>query len=46
MTKLNYEAPELNEVGSFEELTLGGQDGDFTDAVFPSNTPRGELTFS
>ena len=46
MTKTVYEAPTLTEVGTFETLTQGTQNGNFTDAVFPSDTPRGELTFS
>lgn len=46
MTKAVYEAPSIVEVGTFEALTQGTQTGDFTDAVFPVTTPRGELTFS
>ena len=46
MTKAVYEAPAVAEVGTFESLTQGTQTGDFTDAVFPTTTPRGELTFS
>ncbi len=44
--KKTYQKPELNQIGSFEEITLGGVDGDFTDFPFPANTPRGDLTFS
>lgn len=46
MTKAVYETPSIAEVGTFESITLGTQDGEFTDAVFPTDTPRGELTFS
>lgn len=46
MTKAVYEAPSITEVGTFEALTQGTQTGDFTDAVFPVTTPRGDLTFS
>ncbi|MGE7602884.1 paeninodin family lasso peptide [Peribacillus sp. NPDC097675] len=27
-------------------MTMLGKDGDFTDATFPADTPRGKLTFS
>ena len=46
MAKKTYEAPKFEKLGSFEAMTKGGAAGDFTDAVFPSDTPRGELTFS
>ncbi len=46
MAKKTYEAPKFEKLGSFEAMTKGGSTGDFTDAVFPSDTPRGELTFS
>lgn len=45
-TKTAYEAPKLTVVGSFEALTQGTQNGNFTDRQFPDNTPRGQLTFS
>lgn len=41
-----YEAPKLVVVGSFEELTQGGQSGNKLDASFPTNTPANQLTFS
>jgi hypothetical protein len=44
--KETYKKPELSQIGSFEEVTLGGANGDFTDFPFPANTPRGDLTFS
>jgi hypothetical protein len=28
------------------KMTMLGKNGDFTDAEFPSNTPKGKLTFS
>jgi hypothetical protein len=41
-----YEAPRLRSEGSVRDLTFGQSDGDFTDAVFPVNTPKKLLTFS
>lgn len=46
MTQSTYAAPAISELGTFEHLTQGTQTGDFTDAVFPVSTPRGQLTFS
>lgn len=46
MTKATYETPKLVEIGSFETVTQGGANGNTLDRVFPSGTPRGELTFS
>lgn len=46
MTRSTYQAPTVSEIGTFEALTQGTQTGDFTDAVFPVTTPRGQLTFS
>ncbi|MCI2255189.1 paeninodin family lasso peptide [Domibacillus sp. PGB-M46] len=28
------------------KMTMLGEDGDFTDAAFPENTPKKDLTFS
>ena len=44
--KQTYQEPEVSQIGSFEEITLGGADGEFTDAYFPINTPKSLLTFS
>lgn len=46
MTKVTYEQPKIEELGSFEKLTQGGMDGNFLDATFPAGTPKGDLTFS
>jgi hypothetical protein len=46
MTKMTYEAPIMRAHGKVEALTKGGSDGNFTDAIFPVNTPKGALTFS
>jgi hypothetical protein len=46
MTKMTYEAPILRAHGKVEALTKGGVDGAFTDMMFPSDTPKGDLTFS
>lgn len=44
--KKEYFAPRLEKVGSFEALTKGNADGAYTDAVFPTDTPKSDLTFS
>jgi hypothetical protein len=41
-----YVAPEIIEVGSIRELTLGGKDAQEIDATFAINTPTGKLAFS
>ena len=46
MTKVAYTKPELEEIGSFEEITQGASTGSALDAVFPAGTPAGRLTFS
>gem|GEM_PF-6048560 len=42
----NYKAPEVCSLGSIASLTAGQQDGDLTDQDFPTDTPKGDLTFS
>lgn len=44
--KKAYVKPELREISSVRELTLGARDGDSLDANFAAGTPRGALTFS
>lgn len=44
--KLAYAKPALNQIGSFEEITLGGSTGSYLDATFPAGTPFSDLTFS
>lgn len=44
--KKSYNKPELKVHGNVEILTQGTSEGDFTDAVFPTDTPKGDLTFS
>lgn len=46
MTKITYQAPIMREHGKVEALTKGGAVGDFTDAIFPTDTPKGDITFS
>ena len=46
MTRKPYKKSKLILHGSVESLTRGFQNGDFTDAAFPTNTPRGDLTFT
>ena len=41
-----YEAPQVIDYGTLEELTAGQADGDFTDRAFPVDTPKRDLTFS
>lgn len=41
-----YETPEIVDYGDLVEVTAGSTDGDFTDAAFPTNTPKRDLTFS
>lgn len=42
----DYEKPTVVEYGDLRELTAALADGNFTDADFPQNTPKDELTFS
>jgi len=41
-----YVKPKLRNHGAIETLTQGGKNGLFTDALFPTNTPFDQLTFS
>lgn len=43
---MNYQPPQVKDFGTLVQLTAGQQDGDFTDAAFPVNTPKRDLTFS
>ena len=43
---MTYEAPRIVDHGTLVELTAGQSDGNFTDAAFPVNTPKKDLTFS
>ena len=43
---LDYVTPQIIDYGDLAELTAGLSDGDFTDAAFPANTPKRDLTFS
>jgi hypothetical protein len=44
--KVEYEAPRVEDYGDLVELTAGSADGEATDAAFPINTPKRQLTFS
>jgi hypothetical protein len=44
--KMQYVAPVLEEVGSFEAVTLATGNQNQTDATFPVGTPIQNLTFS
>lgn len=46
MVKRVFSAPSVTDLGSIAALTQGGADGNFLDDTFPTNTPRGQLTFS
>lgn len=41
-----YEAPGVSQIGSFEEVTLGGQFAGATDSIYPVGTPSTTPTFS
>lgn len=41
-----YEQPRVQHIGTVHELTLGSDDGNFTDQQFPVDTPKDDLTFS
>lgn len=42
--KKGWQKPELQVLDV--KMTMLGRDGEFTDATFPDNTPKGKLTFS
>lgn len=44
--KMEYVAPDLEDLGSVAELTLGGAGGLRLDADFSAGTLYGDLTFS
>jgi hypothetical protein len=44
--KKDYVAPDLEDLGSVAELTLGGSSGRRLDADFNAGTAFGDLTFS
>ena len=46
MTRKPYRKSKLTLHGDVKSLTRGMDDGAFTDATFPSGTPRGDLTFT
>lgn len=41
-----YESPEIYELGSVADLTLGSATGNHLDSDFPAGTDFGDLTFS
>jgi hypothetical protein len=41
-----YEPPTVTDYGRLTDITAGQAAGAFLDANFPSNTPKGQLTFS
>ena len=46
MTKKTYEAPKLEQLGSFEAMTKASGNMNSLDQAFPDNTPFSQLTFS
>ena len=44
--KRTYESPRLVVEGALKDLTLGEATGNFTDKLFPQNTPFNQLTFT
>lgn len=44
--KKPYEAPRITVLGDIQAITLGTNTGNFTDAAFPVNTLRSDLSFS
>jgi hypothetical protein len=44
--KSSYVKPVINRIGSFEDITLGGQFSGLTDAIYPVGTPSTTPTFS
>jgi hypothetical protein len=44
--KMQYQAPVLEEIGSFEAVTLATGSKGLLDNDFPRGTPESELTFS
>lgn len=45
-TKKTFVSPKLTVHGDVEVITLGFSTGDWTDRVFPIQTPKPQLTFS
>ena len=46
LESVEYESPDVVDYGDLVELTAGSLDGNLTDAAFPTNTPKRDLTFS
>jgi len=46
MTKISYETPSVDALGSFESLTQAATTGSILDSAEPAGTPVSELTFS
>lgn len=44
--KKPYAAPHITVLGDIQAITLGTHGGQYTDAAFPVNTKRQDLTFS
>ena len=46
MEKMQYEAPTLTVIGTFEEITQNNTSAGALDRTFPAGTPGPQLTFS
>jgi hypothetical protein len=46
VTKKTFVSPKLTVHGDVEVITLGFANGNFTDKLFPIQTPKPQLTFS
>jgi hypothetical protein len=45
-TPVEYVAPEVTDYGKLTDITAGQTIGNFTDASFPINTPKSDITVS
>jgi hypothetical protein len=43
---MDYQGPEILDLGELQDLTAGQQDGEQLDRDFPAGTPKSDLTFS
>lgn len=43
---VSYDKPAIADYGDLVELTALQSDGNLTDATFPADTPKGDITFS
>lgn len=46
MHGMDYQGPEIVDLGDLQDVTAGQSSGDVTDRDFPAGTPSSDLTFS